>query len=342
MSRQYGFAIIGCGSIADFHARAISQVKGAKLVAVCDANYDVATALATKWQAKAYKSYEHLLQNADVDVVNICTPSGLHAKQALKALDAGKNIMVEKPLGLNIQECDAIIESVKQNKKLCAVISQLRYSKSTRLVKKALQDGAIGKPVEVGVYMKYNRSTEYYSSSKWRGTWEMDGGGALMNQGIHGVDIMLYLMGNVKSVQAITKTLVHNIEVEDTAIAIVEFETGAVGVIEGTTSILPGYPRRFEICGAEGSIVLEEDRIIRWDAKYAPNITQKDSSKASGHSNPVAIPIDGHVEQIKDMVNALKEGRNVENDAQEGKKPVELICAIYEAAKSESKVLLNL
>jgi UDP-N-acetyl-2-amino-2-deoxyglucuronate dehydrogenase len=220
------------------------------------------------------KKYEKLINSSAVDVVNICTPSGLHAKLAVRALNAGKNVMVEKPLGLNVKECDEVIQAAKQNKKICAVISQLRYSKSTGLVKKAIDEGGIGRPVEAGVYMKYYRAPEYYSSSKWRGTWQMDGGGALMNQGIHGVDLLLHFMGRVKSVQAITKTLMHKIEVEDTAIAIVEFENGAVGVIEGTTSVHPGYPRRFEICGTHGSIIMEEDRIIKWDTKEASDIKE--------------------------------------------------------------------
>lgn len=277
-----------------------------------------------------------MLASDKIDVVCICTPSGNHAELSVAAMEKGKNVIVEKPMALTPEDCQWVVDTQNKTGKKCVVISQLRFSQTSKKVKEALADNKLGKLLECGVHMKFFRSEEYYNSSDWRGTWAMDGGGALMNQGIHGIDLMLYYMGDVKSVFAYCKTLRHNIEVEDTAVAAVEFKNGAVGVIEATTSVLPGYPRQIELCGSEGSIVLEEDSILKWDIQSQDEKTGK--AENSSFADPTNISFIGHKAQIENLINHLEKGEELLIDANEGRRSVELICAIYESSEKGEKV----
>ena len=277
-----------------------------------------------------------MLASDKIDVVCICTPSGNHAELSVAAMEKGKNVIVEKPMALTPEDCQWVVDTQNKTGKKCVVISQLRFSQTSKKVKEALADNKLGKLLECGVHMKFFRSEEYYNSSDWRGTWAMDGGGALMNQGIHGVDLMLYYMGDVKSVFAYCKTLRHNIEVEDTAVAAVEFKNGAVGVIEATTSVLPGYPRQIELCGSEGSIVLEEDSILKWDIQSQYEKTGK--AENSSFADPTKISFMGHKAQIENLINHLENGEELLIDANEGRRSVELICAIYESSAKGEKI----
>ena len=277
-----------------------------------------------------------MLASDKIDVVCICTPSGNHAELSVAAMEKGKNVIVEKPMALTPEDCQWVVDTQNKTGKKCVVISQLRFSQTSKKVKEALADNKLGKLLECGVHMKFFRSEEYYNSSDWRGTWAMDGGGALMNQGIHGVDLMLHYMGDVKSVFAYCKTLRHNIEVEDTAVAAVEFKNGAVGVIEATTSVLPGYPRQIELCGSEGSIVLEEDSILKWDIQSQYEKTGK--AENSSFADPTKISFMGHKAQIENLINHLENGEELLIDANEGRRSVELICAIYESSEKGEKV----
>lgn len=221
-----------------------------------------------------------------------------------------------------------------------SVISQNRYAKSVRRVKNAVEEGLLGRLVCADIYMKYHRSREYYESGRWRGTKEIDGGGALMNQGIHGVDLLLYLAGDIKSVYALSKTLVHNIEVEDTLSAVVEYKNGATGVIQATTSIYPGYPRRLELNGDRGTIILDETSIVRWDLETEA----KDEdivllpAFTSGASTPTAISNDGHILQIGDVIDSIRTGKKPLSGLPEGKRAVEVILAIYRSAQTGKPV----
>lgn len=277
-----------------------------------------------------------MLASDEIDVVCICTPSGNHAELSVAAMEKGKNVIVEKPMALTPEDCQWVVDTQNKTGKKCVVISQLRFSQTSKKVKEALADNKLGKLLECGVHMKFFRSEEYYNSSDWRGTWAMDGGGALMNQGIHGIDLMLYYMGDVKSVFAYCKTLRHNIEVEDTAVAAVEFKNGAVGVIEATTSVLPGYPRQIELCGSEGSIVLEEDSILKWDIQSQDEKTGK--AENSSFADPTKISFMGHKAQIENLINHFEKGEELLIDANEGRRSVELICAIYESSEKGEKV----
>lgn len=344
--KNLGFGIIGCGLISDWHVRAVEAIEGAYLVGVTDVNKDSREKTALKYGVRSFDSLEEMLGHKEVDVVSICTPSGLHAPLAIKAANAGKHIILEKPMALNLKESDEIIEACDKNNVKLTVISQLRFTDSVARVKAALAEGLLGRIIMGNVYMKYYRSQEYYDQSSWRGTWKMDGGGALMNQGIHGIDLLQYIMGDVKSVFAHTRTLARNIETEDSAIAILEFENGALGSIEGTTSIYPGFSRVLEVNGSKGTIALQEDSIIKWiiegkDAPDAPEgILERETSNKSA-SNPADFGIEGHIAQITDMVNAIREDRKPLVDQHEGRKPIEIIMAVYESSRTGKLVTLR-
>ena len=263
---KLGFGIIGCGVIADFHANALFELSAdAEIIGVADVNYDAAEKFANRHRIRAYPDVAALLADKAVDVVCICTPSGYHADVVKQAAEAGKHIVVEKPMAITTEQLDAIVRCCEANGVMLTSIAQSRFSRSVIRTKNAVEEGLLGRIVTADIYMKYFRSQEYYDSGSWRGTKRLDGGGALMNQGIHGVDLLLYLAGPVKRVYARAKTLARKIEVEDTLSAVVDFASGAIGVIQATTSVYPGYPRRLEINGERGSIALEENSIAKWD-----------------------------------------------------------------------------
>jgi predicted dehydrogenase len=262
----------------------------------------------------------------------------LHAKFAVEALKAGKHVIVEKPLALNLDDCRKIIEAEKKSGKICAVISQMRYDDTVRFVKAAIDDGHLGDMLAGSVYMKYYRKPEYYGNSSWRGTWAMDGGGALMNQGIHGIDLLLYFLGEAKAVMGCVKTLAHKIEVEDTAAAIVEFNSGAIGVIEAATSIKPGYPRMFELCGKKGAVGMQETAITKWDIDIKGPVSP--TEVRSGHNNHTNIEAEGHKRQFEELVNAICTNGKLSYNASDASKTVELICAIYESSKTGKRIEL--
>lgn len=343
MKKRIRFGIIGCGVIADFHANAIMEIPNdAELVGVTDVVYDAAEKFSRRHGIKAFASLEEMLSSKEIDVVNICTPSGYHADVVIKAARAGKHIIVEKPMAITKEQLDSIETVCRETGVILSSISQNRFSRGVTMTKKAMEDGLLGKIVCADIYMKYNRTQEYYDSGSWRGTKRVDGGGALMNQGIHGVDLLLYLAGPIKSVYALSKTLVRKIEVEDTLAATVEFESGAIGVIQATTSVYPGYPRRLEINGDKGSITLDEASISRWDinnGKFEDIVIQP--TLISSASTPTAISTDGHTRQILDVIKAIKTKTKPLIDVAEGRRAVDVILAIYKSAEEGRMIFLN-
>lgn len=333
--KKLGFGIIGCGVIADFHANALFELSGdADLLGVADVNYDAAEKFANRHRIRPYPDVPALLADKAVDVVCICTPSGYHADVVRQAAEAGKHIVVEKPMAITKAQLDDIVACCETNGVMLTSIAQSRFSRSVVRTNNAVDEGLLGRIVTADIYMKYFRSQEYYDSGSWRGTKRLDGGGALMNQGIHGVDLLLHLAGPVSRVYARAKTLARKIEVEDTLSAVVDFESGAIGVIQATTSVYPGYPRRLEINGEKGSIALEENSIAKWDiysGSHEDIVVQP--AAFSSASTPTAISLDGHTRQIADMIRAVKTGTRPTIDVYEGRKPVDLILAIYRSAE---------
>ena len=261
----FGFGIIGCGMISRFHARAIADIRGARLVACCDSAPQFAHRLAEETGCHAYDDLKGLLADPDVDIVTIGTPSGVHMEPALAAARAGKHVIVEKPLEITLKRCDRIIDACRENKVVLSTIFPSRFHESARMMKQAIERGRFGRLAMGDAIVKWFRTQEYYDSGAWRGTWQMDGGGALMNQAIHSVDLLTWLMGPVKSITAHTTMIAHQrIQVEDVAVASLEFANGALGTIQATTAAYPGSLKRIEVHGSEGTAVMEEEDIIAW------------------------------------------------------------------------------
>jgi len=263
--KKLGFGIIGLGAIADFHARAIKELDGCELVNCYHYREERANEFAKKHGCTAYTDLDKFLADDRLDIVAIATPSGAHLDGALAAAKAKKHVIIEKPLEITKDRCTQIINACKEHNVKLAGIFQSRFFDSSKILKEAIEKGRFGKIVMADAQVKWFRSQAYYDSAAWRGTWALDGGGALMNQSIHAIDLLLWLVGDVSEVFAFADTLSHErIEVEDTAVAVLRFNSGAMGVIEGTTSAYPGFLKRLEILGTKGSAILEEESIIAW------------------------------------------------------------------------------
>lgn len=345
-----GFGIIGCGMISRFHARAIEDVRGARLVACYDSFPEAAERAANELGCRAYGKLQKFLADPKLDVVTICTPSGAHQQPAVAAARAGKHLLIEKPLEVTLSRCDKIIRECKKNRVALSVIFQSRFHESSLDMKRAIDAGRFGRLTVGDAYVKWFRTQEYYDSGAWRGTWKLDGGGALMNQAIHSIDLLTWLMGPVREVRAMTDLLAHKrIEVEDTAVAALRFANGALGVIEASTAVWPGYLKRIEIHGSAGSAVIEEEDITAWefakknrrDAAIHRRMQQRQSG-GGGASDPAAIGHHGHAQQFRDLLDAIKKGRRPTIDGHEGRRSVEIILAIYKSAESGRPVKLPL
>ena len=348
--KTYGFAIVGCGMISEFHSAAIDEMELGQLVAVSSRQAENAQLLVDRYGVEAYSDYNQMLQRDDIDIVCICTPSGAHMEPAVAAAKAGKHVVVEKPLEITLDRCDAITRACKENSvRLCAIFNS-RFSEASQVVKRTVESGRLGRLVLGDAYVKWWRTQDYYDSGGWRGTWNLDGGGALMNQSIHAIDFLQYLMGPVKSLQAFTDTLAHErIEVEDVAAAVLRFESGALGVIEGTTAAYPGWLRKIEISGTKGSIVLEDEDIVKWEFEEAQPIDKEiqaqfatRKSGGGGASDPRAISHDNHRRQMENLIYSIDRGEPHLVDGSEGRKAVEIILAIYQSNQEGQVVNLPL
>lgn len=347
--KEVGFGIVGLGNIAPAHAESISAIEGARLVAVCARKKDKAQAFADKYGGTPYTNYKKLLEDEDVDAVALCVPSGLRADMAGDIARAGKHIMAEKPLEITAGRVDRIIHACERHNVLLGCIFQNRFADGPRHVRRALDEHRFGKLVLGDAYIKWYRSQEYYDSGEWRGTWSLDGGGALMNQGIHQIDLLLWFLGDVASVRARMDTVAHKrIQVEDIATAMLEFKNGAQGIIEGSTAIYPGHPARVEVHGTEGSAVLEDGKLTFWEFARPEPVDEEieaslhsESELGSGAADPLAkLKIEGHRRQYQDFVDAIRTGRHPIIDGREGRRAVELIEAIYKSARTERTVRL--
>ncbi len=342
MTETIRFGLIGCGMIAGLHASALREIPGAELGGACDPVPGRAEAFVLQNGGKAYPGTAELLADPSIDAVCICTPSGTHADLAVQAACAGKHVVVEKPMAITMGQLRRVEDACRENSvKLCC-ISQLRFTRAYRQIREAVAEGKLGRLVCGDIYMKYYREEGYYAGSSWRGTLAMDGGGALMNQGIHGVDLVQSIMGPVRSVFARSRTLLHHIEAEDTLSAVVEYESGALGVIQATTSARPGYGRRMEINGTLGGITLTEDHITAWNLEDPPeSLLRPVESGIQTAGDPAALAAECHAEQLADMVRAIRTGGDPLVDQKEGRKAVEIILAIYRSAETGRPVTLD-
>jgi len=340
------FGIIGCGMIAAFHANAINAA-GGTLTACFDTRPEAADKLAQQYQGcKPYQTLEAFLADSEIDIVTIGTPSGAHLEPAIAAAEAGKHIIVEKPLEITLERCQQIIAACEKNNVVAATIFPSRFHDSSLTLKSAIDAGRFGRLTLGDAIVKWYRTQAYYDSGAWRGTWELDGGGALMNQAIHTIDLLTWLMGPVAEVSAHTALLAHErIDVEDTAVAALKFANGALGTVVGTTASYPGYLKRIEISGSAGSAILEEEDIIRWDfAESLPADAAVQEAMANrksgggGAADPAAISYAGHAKLFANVIAAIEGKEKLVVDGPEGCRSVEIILAIYESAKTGQTV----
>lgn len=342
-----GFAIVGTGMIAGYHARAIQQTPGARLVGVVSRSPDRGRAFAAEHDISVLAStVDEMVARSDIHVVNVTTPSGAHLEPALCSIRAGKHVIVEKPLEITPARADQILAAAVERGVKVGAIFQARFGAGAQRVKSALDAGRFGRLVLASAYVKWHRSPDYYGTS-WKGTWGLDGGGALMNQAIHGVDLLQWLAGLPTEVTARLARRVHlGIEADDTTVATLSFPCGALGTVEATTAAWPGWSRRLEICGERGSVVLEDDHLARWDFAQAEagdealRAAPRDSALGSGAAGAGGISISGHLRQIQDFVEAVRDDRPPAIDGREGRKAVALVHAIYESARAGTSVRL--
>jgi predicted dehydrogenase len=338
---EVGFGIVGGGMIGAVQAAAIQQISGAKLVAVCGRDVTRTAEFAAKLGCTAYTDYERFLQHPGLQIVNICTPSGTHADLGIRAAEAGKHVLTEKPIEINLERADALIEACDRAGVKLGVIFQSRFLPAVQRIKQAVDEGRFGELMLGDALVKWYRASEYYAPGTWRGTLKMDGGGSLINQAIHTVDLLRWIMGPAESAFAMKAALRYpHIEAEDTLVGTVKFQNGALGVVQATTSAKPGFKRRLEISGERGTVILDGDAISVWAIDGEDSNLGEAEQLTDGSANPAAISNEGHRRQIEDMMQAVIENRAPMIDGREGRKSLELVVALYAAANEGKPVRL--
>jgi UDP-N-acetyl-2-amino-2-deoxyglucuronate dehydrogenase len=345
----HGFGIIGTGTIGAFHARAIETLDDARFIGAYDSNPESLANFSKDFPGKPYADLQALVDDPDISIVTICTPSALHVEPALAAIEAGKNVIIEKPLDVTLARCDAIIDAADKKGVVAACVFQNRFIRGAEVLKQAVDDDRFGRIVLGDAYIKWFRSQDYYDGRSARGTLELDGGGALITQAIHAIDLLQWYMGPVESVFAYADTLGHErLDFEDVSVAVLRFASGAMGVIEGSTAVYPGAFKKIEISGTKGSVVLEEESITTWafaeetDADEAIRAEFADQGDSGGGAaDPTAIDFRLHAAQFRNLMDHLDGKAELLVDAREARKAVEIILAIYESAKTNKPVGLN-
>lgn len=334
--KKFRFGILGCGMIARVHAAAIQSLDQAELAGAADFSREAAQRFCGEFGGRIYESDQEMLADESIDVVCICTPSHCHADNAISALNHGKHVVLEKPMALNTAEADRVIEACRENERLLTVISQLRFSPDIQHVRQLVHKNAFGKLVFCNLSMCYWRSEEYFAGSRWRGRKAFEGGGALMNQGIHGIDLMQHILGDVKVLKGKVSTRHHAVEVEDAASALIELECGATGMIQGSTCTWPGFERRLEIHGDKGYVVLKENMIEQLEIPEDRIDRKKDSALEVGSYNrPDMIDSHMHALQIQNLIDAICGRAQLLIDAGEGRKAIRIIEDIYRSSEEE-------
>jgi predicted dehydrogenase len=318
------FAIVGAGVIGEAHAKALDTLEGSELVAVADVVPELARTMAASRGADATDELERVLGRDDIDAVSVCTPSGLHADIAVAALEAGKHVMIEKPIDVTLAAADRIIEAEKRSGRVATVVSQRRFQPPFAFLHKEIEAGRLGRVTSGIAESPFWRSQSYYDSGGWRGTWKLDGGGALMNQGIHVLDLLVWMLGEPVEVSAYAATLAHErIEVEDTVAGTIRFSSGAIGTITATTAANPGRTVRLTVNGDAGSAIVDAERI-----EYLETADRKTDEVPTLPTDPP-----GHAAQYADFIEAIQDGRPPAITTADGRRALALIVAIYESAR---------
>ncbi len=342
LSRMLNWSVVGCGVISENHLDAASKLDDVKIYAVCDIDPERALEKKEKYGAeKMFTDYKEMLKDPKIDVVSICTPSGLHAEIAIDAANAKKHIFCEKPMEITSDRMTAMIDTAERNNIKFGCVFQRRTYPEAVAVKKFIEEHDLGPIIFAEARLKYFRSQQYYDSADWRATWDMDGGGALMNQGVHGIDLLHWFVGDVANVYACCRTLARDIEVEDAAIAVLEFKNGAIGTIRGTTCVYPAQETQISLHFKTGTIILADSGVTV--CEFEDKSLKIDDVKgiAGGVANdPSQKGVPSHSALARDLVDAIKEDRPTMIPPREARKSVDLILAIYESSKKRKVIVL--
>ncbi|MDQ3795066.1 MAG: Gfo/Idh/MocA family oxidoreductase [Actinomycetota bacterium] len=342
-TETFGVGISGAGTIGAVHAEALEELEDARLVAVAAAHEATGRKLAETHGAEWHAGFEELLARPDVDVVILCTPSGLHPDQAVAAARAGKHVITEKPMAVTLAGADRMIRACVEARVTLSVVFQYRFNRDALRLKRAVEAGLLGDPVLGNAFVHWHRTQAYYEEKGgWRGTWALDGGGALMNQSVHAIDLLQWILGPVESVCGYADTLAHDIEAEDTASAALRFASRALGAIQGTTSAHEDSPLRIEIRGTEGSATLDGPRLTAWQPGHELEVLRpRDLEFLPEYQGDEPLGI-AHQRQLKEIFAALREGREPPIPGEEARKAVEIVLGIYQSAVSGERVSLPL
>lgn len=333
---EYGFGLIGCGNIAPVHAEAIMRLKNARLVAVCDIVEEKARAFGEKYGAEWRTDYHELLARHDLQVVNIVTWSGNHADIGIDAALAGKHVIVTKPIDIALDKIDKLIATCRRQGVKLGATHQFRSYGSFAGLKRAIDEGRLGRIYFGNAFVPWWRGQSYYDSADWRGTWRWDGGGALMNQSVHYVDLIQWLVGPVAQVHAYTETLAHDIETEDAAVAALRFHNGALGLILGSTCVCGGLPSRIEVFGEKGNVIIVGETNVTWGVAGEQK-TASGAVSAGSAADPMAGlsgAVEAHMEQIGEVLRAIEDDRDPALSGEQARAAVAVVLAIYESARS--------
>jgi len=339
--KPIGVGLVGCGMIAGVHLAALKEIPAAKICGVWNRTPETMVRFAEQHGINTYDSYQRMLSDPEVNTVIITLPPAQHGEYGIQAAAAGKNIIVEKPIEIDPDKAGQLIQTCRKNNVKLAVIFQNRYTPAAQKVKAALEQGVLGRIFLADAYIKWYRSPEYYKSRAWRGTWEIEGGGALMTQAIHTIDLVQWFMGGAQSVYGRIKTAFHQIKTEDLGLAIVEYKNGALGVIEGSTAVVPGFKERIELHGEKGTIVLEGGNITGWKVEGQRESDFVSPERVSyGETNSPAISHVNHKAQLEEVLHAFLQDKEPLVNGEEGLKSLQIVKGIYQSSQLGQKVLL--
>lgn len=324
---------VGCGGIGNHHLKLWQTTPGARVVAVCDNKPERAQKAAEEYGAEPFTDIAEMLKKADIEAVDICTPSGMHAEQGIASLEAGKHVLTEKPVDINLDRIDRLIETADRTGLKLACIFQYRFSPEIQKAHQLIQDGRLGRILSCSTYVKWFRAQSYYSADDWRGTWRLDGG-VLSNQGIHSLDQLCWMAGPVAEVEyAYIDTIERDIQAETFAVAVCRFESGARGVVEGTTNAFPGFGTRTEIFGTKGSASFDSNRVVSFRIEGEEvDLASKDEKEGDASSDPMALGLGGHAAQMLDFVQSVRQDRPVLCSGRDARVAVDCLNKIYRKA----------
>ncbi len=337
-AQSLGIAILGAGTVAQKHAEAFLSMPEFELKAVWRRNREKGQQFAERFGTEFVADVDAILARADVDVVDIAAPPALHHELGAKAAEKGKHVIVEKPIDANLAGADALIAACKEAGVTLGVISQYRFTDGAQFLYRAIREGAFGRIFQADAYVKWFRPQAYYDQDAWRGTTDLEGGGVLINQAIHFIDLLLWWVGPVERLTGKARTVAHQIPVEDHAIALLEFKGGTLGVLEASTATKPGFPARVEIHGEKGSARFEGDSLVLWEVEGYDKEPPLAEVHQSGAREAMAIDIEPFRRQFRDIHRAIVEGGEPLVTGAEGRKALELVVGVYRSSEQDAAV----